>query len=103
MWILNSINRVERRFNGGKMIRSDNGDELLLNRSTNVVFVVDKEQFIVLEQGHFPLHKSNSHKASHSDRIVTFVICQRVARVEFAANQRIRINLKKEILFESFL
>jgi len=81
---------VEIRFNGGKIIKSDKGCKLLLNRSKNVVFIV---QLFIFKQRHFPLHKSNSHKISHSVRIVTFVINQRVAIVELVAIQRIRINL----------
>ena len=65
--------------------------ELLLNRSKNVVLLV---QLCVFEQRHLPLHESNSHRISHSDRMVTLVINQRVAIVAFAATQRIRMNLE---------
>jgi len=92
---------VETRFNGGKIIKSDKVCKLLLNRSKNVVFIV---QLFIFKQRHFPLHESNSHKTSHSVRIVTFVINQRVAIVELVAIQRIRINLNdKKKNFFSFV
>jgi hypothetical protein len=58
-----------------------------------VPFVSDNEQLVFSGQRHFPLHGSTAQRTSHSERIVTFFICQRVAIVEFDANQRIRINL----------
>lgn len=93
---------VDRRFNGGKIITSDSAGELLLNRSKNVVLLV---QLCAFGQRHLPLHESNSHKTSHSDRIVTLVINQRVAIVALAAIQRTRMNLKSEDLrhLDSFL
>ena len=94
---INFLYLVEIRFNAGKIIRSDKDNELLLNRLEKVVFVVVNEQLFFSEQRHFPLHKLIPHKTSHSDRMVTFVICQRDAIVEFIANQRTRINLKIEI------
>lgn len=93
---------VEIKFNGGRRIKSSNGDELSLNRSKNVVFVDNIEQLVFSEQRHFPLQISSSHRTSHSERIVTLLICRRVAIVVLRANQRIRINLKKLVNFLAF-
>lgn len=87
---------VETRFNSGKRMKSDKEDELPLNRSKNVVFVDGIEQLFFSAQRHFSLQICNLHRVSHSERIVTFVICRRVAIVAFCANQRIRIDLKRK-------
>ena len=94
--VMSFVYLVETRFNGGKRMKSDKEGELPLNRSKNVVFVDSTEQLFFSAQRHFSLQICNSHRISHSERMVTFVICRRVAIVALCANQRMRIDLKRK-------